>query len=530
MAVLFAALQMGVSIFCLPVSAQSGLKESSVQTSQSVEGESIDLDRLIEEKLDTLWEEELSDSIPQSAQEILQEQKVEKKGISGILSMTPEQVFELLLDKAKEQIREPISVIGKVIGVMILCSVLGAVQHSGISGQLKNVFTITAAAGVVTFLSEPVLGCIRQTVVALRESSLFLLSFNPVMSGLVIAGGHPASGGAYQMILLFASQILSELASRTLIPLLCIYLALCIMVPVAPFLHLEQVTGGIKSVVCWGLGILTTIFVGMLSIQTIVGSGGDSLMLKASKFLVGSFIPVIGGTISDAVGAAKGCVQVLKSVVGSFGILVAVLSFLPALLEVCLWYLAVRVLAWVGLMLDAKEVSSLLSSIAQTFSILLAMIGCFMLLVLVSTTLMLMMTVGSGLGRVLKLSISVFFLCSLLLPLGALELDFSDVLQTSQQEKSYELSEEITQEVNTEVYQMMERQVEGEVQNFLSQKGITPVQINIDILQQGDSVMLMLDLLLEEKDRPMQAWVEEQMSSDLVQVSIHYTEGEKNDG
>ena len=45
-------------------------------------------------------------------------------------------------------------------------------------------------------------------------------------------------------------------------------------------------------------------------------------------------------------------------------------------------------------MLDAKEVSSLLSSIAQTFSILLAMIGCFMLLVLVSTTLMLMMTVG----------------------------------------------------------------------------------------------------------------------------------------
>ena len=73
MAVLFAALQMGVNVFCLPVSAQSGLTESSVQTSQSVEGESIDLDRLIEEKLDTLWEEELSDSIPQSAQEILQE-------------------------------------------------------------------------------------------------------------------------------------------------------------------------------------------------------------------------------------------------------------------------------------------------------------------------------------------------------------------------------------------------------------------------------------------------------------------------
>lgn len=35
-----------------------------------------------------------------------------------------------------------------------------------------------------------------------------------------------------------------------------------------------------------------------------------------------------------------------------------------------------------------------------------------------------MLAPDSGLGRVLKLSISVFFLCSLLLPLGALELDF----------------------------------------------------------------------------------------------------------
>lgn len=204
-------------------------------------------------------------------------------------------------------------------------------------------------------------------MVALRESSLFLLSFTPVMSGLVIAGGHPASGGAYQMILLFASQILSELASRTLIPLLCIYLALCIMVPVAPFLHLEQVTGGIKSVVCWGLGILTTIFVGMLSIQTIVGSGGDSLMLKTSKFLVGSFN---SGDWRHHLGCGRSGKR-LRAGTKKCGRLLWNLSsgtqFSSGTAGGVFVVSCGACAGMVGLMLDAKEVSSLLSSTRRPF-------------------------------------------------------------------------------------------------------------------------------------------------------------------
>ena len=229
---------------------------------------------------------------------------------------------------------------------------------------------------------------------ALRECSLFVMSFTPVMSGILIAGGNPASAGAYNLILFFAAQILAELAARTLIPLLNIYLALCIVAPMAPLLQLDKVTAAIKSVVCWGLGIITTLFVGMLSLQTVIGSGGDTLLLKASKFLAGSMIPVIGGTISDALGAAKGCVQLLKGAVGSFGILVAVLTFLPALLQVGMWYLSLKVSAWVSSMLGAGEVAKLLESIVQAFSSLLALIACFAMLIIVQTALMILLTAG----------------------------------------------------------------------------------------------------------------------------------------
>ena len=90
--------------------------------------------------------------------------------------------------------------------------------------------------------------------------------------------------------------------------------------------------------------------------------------------------------------AAKSCVHLLKGVVGSIGILAAVLTFLPVLLEVGIWYCMVHAVAWLGAILDIGEVSEILSCVAQTFSILLAIVCSFMLMFLVSTTLILTVT------------------------------------------------------------------------------------------------------------------------------------------
>ena len=341
----------------------------------------------MQDKLNELLEEQLLPNVPDQAQGMMDSLTQEKEdgGLFSLLSMTPSELLAAIKDAALQQVSGPLEVLGRLLAVALLCAVLSAVRQSAVSARLQGIFLVVATACILSFLGEPVFACIDQTVQALRECSLFVMSFTPVMSGILIAGGNPASAGAYNLILL---------AARTLIPLLNIYLALCIVAPMAPLLQLDKVTAAIKSVVCWGLGIITTLFVGMLSLQTVIGSGGDTLLLKASKFLAGSMIPVIGGTISDALGAAKGCVQLLKGTVGSFGILVAVLTFLPALLQVGMWYLSLKASAWVSSMLGAGEVAKLLESIVQAFSILLALIACFALLILVSTALMLLLTAG----------------------------------------------------------------------------------------------------------------------------------------
>ena len=75
--------------------------------------------------------------------------------------------------------------------------------------------------------------------------------------------------------------------------------------------------------------------------------------------------------------------------VGSLGMAVAALTFLPVLIEVSGWYLMLHTAAWAAQMLDCSRMSSVLRSVASAFSILLALVVCFGLLVLVSTTMVL---------------------------------------------------------------------------------------------------------------------------------------------
>lgn len=349
------------------------------------------LEQLTRQKTRQLWEEHLSDALPQTARQQLEDWYWQEPFEQNRWDRRElwQQLNRSIQDKLRELLDEPLRLLGTLMGMVVLCAVLGALRQSGTASGMDEPFGVVAAASALVLLGEPVFGCVERTVQSLRECSLFVMSFAPVLSGILIAGGSPASAGAYNLMLYFVSQLLAELASKTLLPLLGVYLALCILSPLAPFLQVEQLTRAIHRLTCWGLGVLTTLFVGILSLQTVIGSGGDGILLKTSKFLVGSFVPVIGGTLSDAMGAARSCLHLMKGLVGSLGMAVAVLTFLPVLIEVTGWYLMLHTAAWAAQMLDCSRMSGVLRSVARAFSILLALVVCFGLLVLVSTTMVL---------------------------------------------------------------------------------------------------------------------------------------------
>lgn len=344
--------------------------------------------------VDEMAQERLPET-PSTAQDTLEQLGMDELGLGGLLSLSPGDFVRVVWEQVEEQLSQPVQVLGRLVGMMLLCALLQGLETAFLQRGLGQVFSVVCVLAAASFLVEPVAQCILDTTQALREGSVFLLSFTPLLGGVVAAGGHPVLAGGYNLLLVGACQVVSQLAADTLMPLLGIYLGLCLVAAAAPQLGLEGLAEGIRKAVCWGLGLATTVFVGLLSLQSVISTGADSLSLRASRFLVGSFVPVIGGALSDAAAAAQSCLGMLRGAVGSFGILIAAATVLPALIQTVVWYLIAAAGQQLAAVLGAREVGKALGGAAATLAVTLAVMLCFALLVVVSTTVVLMLCSGS---------------------------------------------------------------------------------------------------------------------------------------
>ena len=356
--------------------------------------ESEETDYHLQAQLDAAGANELLGQIPADTQRLMQDTGITGMDYKQLLALSPGDFFHTVWQMVLERVRMPLTVFSAVLGTVLLCALLDVLKTSLWEGTLSSVFSAVSVVCVAGAIASPIVECINVTTRAIQDCSQFILAFIPVFASIVTVGGQVMTASTYTAFLFAACQIVSQIVSGTLVPLMGIYLAFCIAGNLAPGIDVTAVARVIKSTVSWSLGLLLTLFVGLLSLQTMVASGSDTVASKAAKFLIGSFVPVIGSALSDAFIATQGYMKLLKTTVGAFGILVAVMTFLPIFLQTTVWYLTVNVASAVSEMLGIKPVAEILKSSSATLGVLIAVICCFALLVVISTSLVLMVTTG----------------------------------------------------------------------------------------------------------------------------------------
>lgn len=349
----------------------------------------------IDEQFDALGREELEQQVPEQARELMQETDTAELSVEKMLQLSPGAFFKMLWELLMRQIKKPLRTISAVVGVIVLCALIGGLKTASGEDSLSRTFTTVSVLCVITAVISPILNCVTETSRAIRDAALFMLSYIPMLAAALAASGSPVTGASYNMLLFSACQAVSQIVAQTLIPLMGVYLALCIMGSLVPEINIASASGAIRSIISWTLGFFLTVFVGLLSVQTMVAQSADGVTVRAAKFMIGSFVPVVGSALSEAYSAAQSCFKLIKTTLGAYGILVAAFTFLPVLLQTMAWYVFTNIAVIVGDVIGAPRVSGILKACAGVLGILVAVILCFALLFIVSTTVVMVTGMGT---------------------------------------------------------------------------------------------------------------------------------------
>lgn len=292
-------------------------------------------------------------------------------------------LFTFLFDTLKENGKTPVLTGLSILGIILLLAVFRLFFENEKNSNMLSFVGVSLSAGAVLL---PIFSVITGAARTLKSGAQFMLSFIPIYSTVLYASGKPVTSAASGSILLAASEALMWLASYVITPILSAYLAVSLCTNVSPAVNMTGVSEFMKKCVCWALGLVMTIYMGILSVQSTVNSSADSLALKTGKFMVGSFVPVVGGAVSEALGTVESCMGLLRSSVGIYGIVVLALMLLPTIAELLLWRAVLLLVSSAGTVFECPKITAVLKAADSAVAFLLGILLICAIAFIVSLT------------------------------------------------------------------------------------------------------------------------------------------------
>ncbi|RKD34573.1 stage III sporulation protein AE [Thermohalobacter berrensis] len=156
---------------------------------------------------------------------------------------------------------------------------------------------------------------------AIEDMVVFIQALLPVLITLLVAVGGIASSALFQPIILGAVSVISTLMKDIILPLIFFSAIIGIVSKMSERIQISRLSSLIRQISIAIIGFTMTIFIGVMSIQGATTAKVDGLTIRTAKFAVDSFIPIVGGFISDAMDTVVGCSMVLKNAVGVVGLI-----------------------------------------------------------------------------------------------------------------------------------------------------------------------------------------------------------------
>ena len=132
----------------------------------------------------------------------------------------------------------------------------------------------------------------------------------------------------------------------------------------------ERILKTVRKSVVIILSLCSTVLTGLLTTQSILASSSDSVVLKGIRFISGTFVPIVGNGVGDAISSVFSSFLIMRNTLGVFVIIVILLINLPAMVELLVWYFALEICSIVSTMFDLNHMSDVIDSLASVISLI----------------------------------------------------------------------------------------------------------------------------------------------------------------
>ncbi|WP_445900293.1 stage III sporulation protein AE [Desulfitobacterium sp. THU1] len=270
----------------------------------------------------------------------------------GKISLNPVELGKSLLTLLGKEILVSAPLIAKLLILAVLTAVLQQLQSAfnGGVGKMAQALAFLMLMGIALATFQMAMDV---AYTAIQSMTGFMQTLLPVMMTMLAAMGNLTTAALFKPIVLGSLAFLATLIKTVALPLFFLAAVLKLFNHISSEFKLSKLAGLLEFTGKLSLGLILTVFIGVMTVQGVTGGVADGVVLRTAKYSA-DLIPVVGKFFKDAVELVVTSGLLLKNALGIVGII--------ALALICLG----PVVKLVAMILVFKISSALIEPLGQT--------------------------------------------------------------------------------------------------------------------------------------------------------------------
>lgn len=283
--------------------------------------------------------------------------------LSGKYFTNYSSVFGGIVSLLFANLKSMLPIIFCIIAIGVLSSLLSSFRSDSSETSDMVYFVCYALIVMLILISfKDILSSVSKVIKGI--SSLMQIVF-PILISLLVSIGSLSSISIYNPLVAVLTTIVDIIFDKFLYPIFILIFLLTVLGNLTSSVKLDKLTTFFSSAFKWTTGIVFTLFTGFLSLQGISAGKFDSISIKATKFAVKSYIPLIGSYVADGMDYIVLGSVLVKNTIGLVAIMLLFVMILSPIIYVVCYKLLLELTAGVLETSGSNKMSSFISSVSK---------------------------------------------------------------------------------------------------------------------------------------------------------------------
>ena len=202
-------------------------------------------------------------------------------------------ILKKILNLAGVQVLDTLKILINILLIVLIHSILKSITDGLENGEVSKIVYYVQYVLIVTIIMANFTDILKSVEETIENLVGFSGSLVPLLVTLMTYTGSITTTAVIEPILLFMIEFITNMIKTLVIPIISIITVLIIISKITDKVEISKLGNFLKSSVVWALGIILTIFVGVVSLEGSLTSSVDGVTAKTAKAAVSSLIPIV---------------------------------------------------------------------------------------------------------------------------------------------------------------------------------------------------------------------------------------------